>query len=86
MALPRTITHRELRSDSGNVMRSLDRGDSFIVTRDGIPYATLALVNAKHFTETCVVLEAFRSAPTTDAAAFGADVDLYVDQSREARA
>jgi predicted nucleic acid-binding protein len=42
MALPREISQRELRNESGEVMRGLDRGETFIVTRNGVPMATLA--------------------------------------------
>jgi antitoxin (DNA-binding transcriptional repressor) of toxin-antitoxin stability system len=86
MALQRTITQRELRNDSGEVMRSLDRGDSFIVTRNGIPVGTLAPFHTKQLVQKSVVLEAFRSAPAIDAIAFRADVDAFVDQALEPRA
>jgi hypothetical protein len=35
--LGRTITQRELRNSSGHVMRALDRGERFVVTRKGVP-------------------------------------------------
>jgi hypothetical protein len=34
-AVRREITQRELRNESGDVMRALDRGDAFVVTRNG---------------------------------------------------
>ena len=34
--MAREITQRELRNDSGEVMRALDRGESFLVTRNGV--------------------------------------------------
>lgn len=32
----RRITQRELRNDSGRVMRALDTGTTFVVTRNGV--------------------------------------------------
>nr|WP_291822800.1 hypothetical protein [Candidatus Microthrix sp.] len=32
-----TITQRELRNGSGEIMRRLDEGESFVVTRNGVP-------------------------------------------------
>ena len=35
--MSREITQRELRNESGEIMRGLDRGESYIVTRNGVP-------------------------------------------------
>jgi len=37
----RTITQRELRNGSGKIMRTLDRGETFTVTRNGVPVGEL---------------------------------------------
>jgi antitoxin (DNA-binding transcriptional repressor) of toxin-antitoxin stability system len=34
--MARKITQRELRNASGEIMRALDRGESFLVTRNGV--------------------------------------------------
>lgn len=36
-----TISQRELRNDSGTVMRRVEHGESFTVTRNGVPVADL---------------------------------------------
>jgi prevent-host-death family protein len=36
-----TISQRELRNDSGAIMRRVEQGESFIVTRNGLPVADL---------------------------------------------
>jgi prevent-host-death family protein len=36
-----TISQRELRNDSGVIMRRVERGESFTVTRNGTPVADL---------------------------------------------
>jgi antitoxin (DNA-binding transcriptional repressor) of toxin-antitoxin stability system len=38
--MAREITQRELRNSSGEVMRALDRGEAFVVTRNGVPWAS----------------------------------------------
>ncbi|MGH3979570.1 MAG: type II toxin-antitoxin system Phd/YefM family antitoxin [Pseudonocardiaceae bacterium] len=34
---PRAITQRELRNDSGTIMRAVEHGESFTITRNGTP-------------------------------------------------
>lgn len=76
----RQITQRELRNDSGEVMRALDRGESFVVTRNGVPTGELRPVQARRFVAADAALAAFAGAPSIDAGRLRADVDLYVDQ------
>ena len=40
--MAQAITQRELRNDSGEIMRSLDQGESFIVTRNGTPVRSVS--------------------------------------------
>jgi prevent-host-death family protein len=37
----RTIAQRELRNDNAEIMRRVEAGESFVVTRNGRPIATL---------------------------------------------
>ena len=37
----REISQRELRNNSGDIMRRLDEGEAFIVTRNGVPVGEL---------------------------------------------
>jgi len=39
--MAKVITQRTLRNESGEIMRGLDRGESFIVTRNGVPVGEL---------------------------------------------
>jgi prevent-host-death family protein len=39
--MAREITQRELRNKSGEIMRQLDRGESFVLTRNGVPVGEL---------------------------------------------
>jgi prevent-host-death family protein len=79
--MARTITQRELRNGSGEVMRALDRGESFVVTRNGVPVGELTPVRRREFVTAEDAVNAFEGAPTIDAGRFRADLDVYVDQS-----
>ena len=39
--MPETIPQRELRNDSGAIMRRVEAGESFVITRNGKPVADL---------------------------------------------
>src|SRR5207237_1090678 len=49
VAMAREITQRELRNDSGEVMRALDRGESFLVTRNGVAVGELVPARRRRF-------------------------------------
>jgi antitoxin (DNA-binding transcriptional repressor) of toxin-antitoxin stability system len=61
--MSRRITQRELRNDSGRIMRALDRGRAFVVTRNGVPVGELIPLLQRTFVETESVLAAFAGAP-----------------------
>ena len=78
--LMREITQRELRNDSGDIMRALDRGESFVVTRNGAPVGELIPLRRRRFVSAEVVMGAFAGAPRIDPTRFQADVDSVLDQ------
>src|SRR5438067_6342933 len=80
VAMAREITQRELRNQSGEIMRALDRGESFIVTRNGVAVGELTPVRNRYFVPTAVVKAAFASAPRIDFEQFRRDVDSILDQ------
>ncbi len=77
----RELTQRELRNESGDVMRALDRGESFLVTRNGVPVGELIPLRERAFVPVDAVSAAFRGAPRVDRDRFRSDVDAIVDQS-----
>lgn len=79
------ITQRELRNESGEIMRALDAGESFTVTRNGVPVAELTPVRRRQFATRAEVTLAFTNAPAIDYAAFRADLDRAIDQDPEPR-
>jgi prevent-host-death family protein len=62
----RAITQRELRNRSGEIMRALDRGESFTVTRNGVPVGELKPIRDKQFVRIDAALSAFRGAAPVD--------------------
>ena len=79
------ITQRELRNDSGEIMRRLDHGETFIVTRNGTPVGELTPMRRHRFVSTDAVVAMFRNAPTVDADRFRADLDAVATQDAEPR-
>ena len=75
------ITQRELRNNSGEIMRALDRGESFVVTRNGVPVGELRPFERRRFVDTDALLAAMAGAPAIDRDRFRADVDRWLDQS-----
>ena len=82
----REITQRELRNESGEIMRALDRGEAFVVTRNGVPVGELTPYRERQFVTADAVAAAFAGAPAIDRDRFRADVDTLVDQGPAPRA
>ncbi|MGH2804553.1 MAG: type II toxin-antitoxin system Phd/YefM family antitoxin [Thermoleophilaceae bacterium] len=78
--MARQITQRQLRNESGEVMRALDEGESFLVTRNGVAVGELTPVRRHRFVSKDVVLAAFAPAEPVDAKRFQADVDRLAEQ------
>jgi antitoxin (DNA-binding transcriptional repressor) of toxin-antitoxin stability system len=78
--VPKEITQRQLRNDSGEVMRALDSGESFVVTRNGVAVGELKPVQRHRFVTREVVHEAFARAAHVESQRFRADLDRVVDQ------
>ncbi len=81
----REITQRELRNQSGAIMRALDRGESFVVTRNGVAVGELSPRRERQYVPAATVIEAFAGAPVIDTERFRADVDAVLDQDPSPR-
>ena len=79
--MQRTITQRELRNDSGAVLREVQAGQTIIVTRNGVPVAELRPIPPRSFVPRLVIATAAERASRVDAARMRADLDAVVDQS-----
>jgi prevent-host-death family protein len=84
--MAKAISQRELRNDSGEIMRRLDHGETFIITRNGTPVGELTPLRRHRFVATDAVIAMFRNAPGIDPARFRADLDAIVAQGTNPRA
>jgi prevent-host-death family protein len=82
----RRISQRELRNESGKIMRALDRGESFVVTRNGVPVGDLMPLRQRRFVAAANAVAAFAGAPPVEFARFRADVDADLDLDPTPRA
>jgi prevent-host-death family protein len=78
--MSREITQRELRNQSGEIMRALDQGHDFIVTRNGVPVGELTPLRRHRYVPAETAVAIFRSAPSVDYGAFRADLDTVASQ------
>ncbi|MEI8105288.1 MAG: hypothetical protein WCH31_05540 [Actinomycetes bacterium] len=84
--MSRELTQRELRNESGEIMRALDQGESFVVTRNGVAVGELIPFRQRRYVAVETLLAVFAGAPSIDAARFRADVDALIDQDPLPRA
>ena len=67
-------------------MRALDRGEAFVVTRNGVPVGELTPLRARRFVAAEAALAAFAGAPPIASDRFRADVDAVLDHDPTPRA
>lgn len=77
--MSRKITQRELRNDSGAVLREVQAGQTLTVTRNGTPVAELRPIPRRRFVPRAVIADGAMRAPRVDSARLRADLDAVVD-------
>jgi prevent-host-death family protein len=75
----RTITQRELRNQSATVLREVESGRTFIVSRNGTPIGELRPIKRRRFVLREAIADTAGRAARIDAAQFRADLDAIVD-------
>ena len=80
------ISQRELRNDSGEIMRRLDEGETFVVTRNGVPVGELHPLRRHRFVAAETAVAMFRTAPSVDYSTFRSDLDAAASQDITPRA
>ena len=73
------ISQRELRNRSGEIMRGLEQGESFVVTRSGAPVGELIPLRRRRNARLATILEIFRGAPHVDYKRLRRDLDAIAD-------
>jgi prevent-host-death family protein len=75
----RQITQRELRNDSAAILRAVEGGESFILTRNGTPIAEVRPIRRRTFVPVDELMRLASHLPRMDFAQFRADIDEHVD-------
>jgi prevent-host-death family protein len=81
----REISQRELRNNSGEIMRRLDEGEAFVVTRNGVPVGELLPLRRRRMVNGPALAAAFQGAPNIDYQQLREDLDRWADQDIEPR-
>jgi prevent-host-death family protein len=82
----RRITPQELGDQSDEIVQAVEDGESFVVTRDGVPVGRLVPIRPRRFVPTDEAQAAFAGLPRIDAKRFREDVDAILDQDPNPRA
>ncbi len=67
-------------------MRRLDDGETFVVTRNGVPVGELTPMRRHRFVPAEAAIACFRGAPVVDYERLRADLDAVADQQPTPRA
>lgn len=84
--MDREITQRQLRNDSGEIMRGLDAGETYVVTRNGVPVGELSPRRRHRFVNSDAAIATFKGAPSVDLDRLLADLDRVASPNVEPRA
>ena len=81
--MAQTIAQRELRNDNAKVIDAVAAGQTFVVTRNGVPVAELRPIAPprRTFVTKSQLAALGAGGPHIDLGAFRADLDRIVDQS-----
>lgn len=79
MAMATTIAQRELRNDSADILRRVEAGEEFLVTRNGTPVAELRPAAHRRAVSRQRLAEAFRGVPAVELNRLRADLDETAD-------
>ncbi|MGQ0838079.1 type II toxin-antitoxin system Phd/YefM family antitoxin [Actinokineospora sp.] len=77
--MSRHITQRELRNDSAAILRAVENGESFVLTRNGTPIAEVRPIRRRTFVPVEELMAMAAHLPKVDFAQFRADLDAHVD-------
>jgi prevent-host-death family protein len=82
-AVAKTIAQRELRNDNAKVIDAVASGETFVVTRNGVPVAELRPIRTtrRTFVPKADLIALAASGPHIDLGRFRSDLDRIVDQS-----
>lgn len=78
----RSITQRELRNDNARIIDAVTAGQSFVVTRHGVPVAEIRPLptGRRRYVPRAEVAALAANGPHIDRARFDADLDASIDR------
>ena len=76
----REINQRELRNYSGKIMRALDEGAEFTITRNGSPVGELIPLRRRRYIKAEAAIAVFQSAPPVDYDTLRSDLGVISSQ------
>jgi len=79
------VTQRELRNNSGEIMRGLDQGKTYVVTRNGVPVGELAPLRRHRFVSAEAAVAVFKGAPSVELERLRRDLDRAAIQDLDPR-
>jgi prevent-host-death family protein len=81
--MPKFIAQRELRNDNARVVEAVAAGESFVVTRNGVPVAELRPIQTGRRTMVpkAELVTIAQSGPRVEWRQFRADLDRVADQA-----
>ena len=79
------ISQRQLRNDSGKIMRGLDEGETYVLTRNGTPVGELTPLRRHRFVPAETVMAMFRGAPSVDYERLRSDLDAVASHDATPR-
>ena len=74
------VTVRDLRNKGGEILKQVETGRNFVVTRDGDPVAELKPLDRKTLSREAII-KRFQHVPIVDASRLRHDVDSFIDQT-----
>lgn len=74
------VTVRDLRNKGGEILKQVEAGRSFVVTRDGEPVAELKPLDRQPLSREAIS-ERFKHVPLVDAKRLRQDIDSFIDQT-----
>ena len=74
------VTVRDLRNKGGEILKQVEAGRSFTVTRDGEPVAKLNPLERQPLSREAII-ERFKHVSLVDAKRLRQDIDAFIDQT-----
>ena len=75
----RIITQRELRNQSGAILREVEAGRTIVVTRNGTPVGELRPIRRRRFVPRSAIADVAARAPRIDGDRFRSDLDAVIN-------